>query len=124
MDLTPAQTQQRIAGLGLVSGGRQEGQELGTGHGIFGQREGPDGHDMLRPFRIEAARFMHRAAHQEFAAGNAHHGRTFGTFREFARHGGRRPHQQDDQKDGGDAQKHGHGPQVSRIGAGGKVFWL
>jgi hypothetical protein len=62
----------------------QEGEKLLAGDMEFSQGEGLHRHDMLRPFGIETARLMRRAAHQEFSAPHTHHLRALRTFAKTA----------------------------------------
>ena len=80
----PTRGREAITEKSEETGGAQEGEKFAAAHRIFGKGESLDRDEALRPFGLEPAGFIGRAAHDKAAGRNAHHLRTFGTFAEFA----------------------------------------
>src|ERR1700758_5214854 len=76
----PFHVQDRAAGLGLITGLPQEGQELLAGNVVFAERKGLNGDLMLGALRVKTPSLGVRAAHDEGPGRDSDHHRALGTF--------------------------------------------
>src|SRR6185295_8981617 len=80
----PHHVEHGVAGCWLIAGLFQEGEELLARHIELAEREGLEGHRVLRAFRVETTALRWWAAHGELPGGDADHHRTLRTLLKFA----------------------------------------